>query len=92
MAGIDKFLDKVTFLPPPPDPGEWDSQIRLEPPPKVPSQANRRNTKDHTKASGAEDVVDQPFKCKHCRMSLDHPPPIKWTKRCGYNMQLDYII
>ena len=34
LAGIDEFLDKVTVLPP----GEWDPQIRLEPPPKVPSQ------------------------------------------------------
>jgi len=32
LAGVDEFLDKVTVLPP----GEWDPQIRLEPPPQVP--------------------------------------------------------
>ena len=31
LAGVDEFLDKVTVLPP----GEWDPQIRLEPPPRV---------------------------------------------------------
>ena len=31
LAGIDEFLDKVTVLPP----GEWDPNIRLEPPPEV---------------------------------------------------------
>ena len=31
LAGVDEFLDKVTVLPP----GEWDPNIRLEPPPEV---------------------------------------------------------
>ena len=31
LAGMDEFLDKVTVLPP----GEWDPNIRLEPPPEV---------------------------------------------------------
>ena len=31
LAGVDEFLDKVTVLPP----GEWDPDIRLEPPPQV---------------------------------------------------------
>ena len=74
MAGIDEFLDKVTVLPP----GEWDPQIRLEPPSKVPSQANRRNTRNiRDPAKSADDVVDQPYKCKLCKVSLDHPPPTK---------------
>ena len=34
LAGIDEFMEQVTVLPP----GEWDPKIRLEPPPKVPSQ------------------------------------------------------
>ena len=76
MAGIDEFLDKVTVLPP----GEWDPQIRLEPPSKVPSQANRKNTVDATKPS--MDLASEPFKCKHCKSTLDHPTPVQWTKRC----------
>jgi len=40
LAGVDEFLDKVTVLPP----GEWDPQIRLEPPPQVPSQEERRKS------------------------------------------------
>ena len=32
--GLDEFLDSVTVLPP----GEWDRNIRIEPPTSVPSQ------------------------------------------------------
>ena len=38
LAGIDEFLDQVTVLPP----GEWDPNIRIEPPKSVPSQAARK--------------------------------------------------
>ena len=76
MAGIDEFLDKVTVLPP----GEWDPHIRLEPPSKVPSQAPRKNTVDRA-AKLAEDKATEPYKCKHCKTSMDRPEPIKWTKR-----------
>lgn len=77
MAGIDEFLDKVTVLPP----GEWDPHIRLEPPSKVPSQAMRKNTVDATKLSA--DLADEPFKCKHCKTSMDNSrsSPIEWRKR-----------
>jgi hypothetical protein len=45
LAGVDEFLDKVTVLPP----GEWDPQIRLEPPPQVPSQNERKvGAKEHS--------------------------------------------
>lgn len=37
LAGIDEFLDKVTVLPP----GEWDPQIRIEPPDNPPSPTTR---------------------------------------------------
>jgi hypothetical protein len=37
MHGIDEFLDQVTVLPP----GQWDPQIRIEPPEKVPSQVTK---------------------------------------------------
>ena len=32
LAGIDEFLDQVTVLPP----GEWDANIRIEPPKELP--------------------------------------------------------
>ena len=32
LSGIDEFLDQVTVLPP----GEWDSNIRIEPPKELP--------------------------------------------------------
>ena len=48
LAGIDEFLDKVTVLPP----GEWDPQIRLEPPPRVASQVRRYS--HHTHSQEAE--------------------------------------
>ncbi|XP_076110717.1 electroneutral sodium bicarbonate exchanger 1-like isoform X2 [Mytilus galloprovincialis] len=38
MHGFDEFLDQTTVLPP----GQWDPEIRLEPPTKVPSQEGRR--------------------------------------------------
>ena len=75
LAGIDEFLDKVTVLPP----GEWDPQIRLEPPSKVPSQAPRKNTLDMKKKS--VDKAPEPFKCKHCKTVMDHPELVRWTKR-----------
>ncbi|KAI4587073.1 hypothetical protein MJG53_004860 [Ovis ammon polii x Ovis aries] len=37
IAGIDEFLDEVIVLPP----GEWDPNIRIEPPKKVPSADKR---------------------------------------------------
>ncbi|KGL88989.1 Electrogenic sodium bicarbonate cotransporter 4, partial [Charadrius vociferus] len=37
IAGIDEFLDEVIVLPP----GEWDPNIRIEPPKKVPSAEKR---------------------------------------------------
>ncbi|XP_065570769.1 sodium bicarbonate cotransporter 3-like isoform X3 [Artemia franciscana] len=39
LTGIDEFLDSVTVLPP----GEWDPNIRIEPPAAIPSQQQRRN-------------------------------------------------
>ncbi|CAL8248325.1 unnamed protein product [Merluccius merluccius] len=39
IAGIDKFLDEVTVLPP----GEWDPKIRIEPPKKVLSADKRKS-------------------------------------------------
>ncbi|XP_035381961.1 electrogenic sodium bicarbonate cotransporter 4 [Electrophorus electricus] len=39
IAGIDEFLDEVIVLPP----GEWDPNIRIEPPKKVPSAEQRKS-------------------------------------------------
>lgn len=36
VDGIDEFLDQVTILPP----GEWDPNIRIEPPAVVPTQVS----------------------------------------------------
>lgn len=37
LAGIEEFLDEVIVLPP----GEWDPDIRIEPPKSVPSADKR---------------------------------------------------
>lgn len=42
LAGIDEFLDAVTVLPP----GEWDPNIRIEPPAAIPSQERRKPHKE----------------------------------------------
>uniref|UniRef100_A0A915Q2T8 Anion exchange protein n=1 Tax=Setaria digitata TaxID=48799 RepID=A0A915Q2T8_9BILA len=39
LDGVDEFLDQVTVLPP----GEWDPNIRIEPPNKLPSQDKRKH-------------------------------------------------
>ncbi|XP_077161900.1 electrogenic sodium bicarbonate cotransporter 4 isoform X3 [Paroedura picta] len=39
IAGIDEFLDEVIVLPP----GEWDPNIRIEPPKKLPSADKRKS-------------------------------------------------
>ena len=69
LAGIDEFLDKVTVLPP----GEWDPQIRLAPPEKVPSQDDRRTSIAPKKRMEASK------KKKSERGSRQ--PPISWSKR-----------
>lgn len=37
LDGVDEFLDQVTVLPP----GEWDPNIRIEPPSVIPNQQKR---------------------------------------------------
>lgn len=37
LAGIEEFLDEVIVLPP----GEWDPDIRIEPPKTLPSSDKR---------------------------------------------------
>ncbi|KAM3874149.1 electrogenic sodium bicarbonate cotransporter 1-like [Diretmus argenteus] len=39
LAGIEEFLDEVIVLPP----GEWDPDIRIEPPKSIPSADKRKN-------------------------------------------------
>lgn len=38
LVGVDEFLDQATVLPP----GEWDPNIRIEPPNQIPSQEKRK--------------------------------------------------
>ncbi|NXO10377.1 S4A5 protein, partial [Oriolus oriolus] len=49
IAGIDEFLDEVIVLPP----GEWDPNIRIEPPKKVPS-AEKRARRRQSGGAGAD--------------------------------------
>ena len=51
LAGIDEFLDQVTVLPP----GEWDPNIRIEPPKSVPSQAARKTAPPPAGGAGGGD-------------------------------------
>jgi hypothetical protein len=41
LDGVDEFLDQVTVLPP----GEWDPNIRIEPPTVIPNQQKRMQVK-----------------------------------------------
>lgn len=66
LAGIDEFLDKVTVLPP----GEWDPQIRLEPPSRIPSQYERKQSVDPRKKSTIS-----------LKAEVESKPPVKWNKR-----------
>lgn len=66
LAGIDEFLDKVTVLPP----GEWDPEIRLAPPEKVPSQVDRRMSM----APKKEHACKKPER-------KSRQPPVSWSKR-----------
>lgn len=43
LAGIEEFLDEVIVLPP----GEWDPDIRIEPPKTLPS-SDKRSALIHT--------------------------------------------
>jgi anion exchange protein len=69
LTGIDKFLDQATVLPP----GEWDPNIRLEPPKKLMSKEKRLN--------GSEDNENE----EHSLVSpMDNNPTIQFTGRfCG---------
>uniref|UniRef100_A0A8C8J0D2 Anion exchange protein n=1 Tax=Oncorhynchus tshawytscha TaxID=74940 RepID=A0A8C8J0D2_ONCTS len=44
LAGIEEFLDEVIVLPP----GEWDPDIRIEPPKSLPSSDKRYSPVTHT--------------------------------------------
>jgi len=72
LAGIDEFLDKVTVLPR----GEWDPQIRLEPPSKIPSQEERKQSYDPRRKSSA------------CKTEEDNRPPVHWSKRYSISRAL----
>ena len=67
VAGLDEFLDQVTVLPP----GEWDRNIRIEPPVSIPSQEsrkqllqlpsqeNRKKSLQHNSETSLEEKIDE---------------------------------
>ncbi len=69
LAGIDEFIDKVTVLPP----GEWDPQIRLEPPSKLPSQEVRKQSVNPRKKSSVS-----------TKSLEEKKPPVQWSKTYVY--------
>ncbi|CAF1088075.1 unnamed protein product, partial [Didymodactylos carnosus] len=52
LAGIDDFLDHVIVLPP----GEWDPNIRIEPPKSV---TKREERLDRTKINGVTQMIEE---------------------------------
>ncbi|XP_078062644.1 electrogenic sodium bicarbonate cotransporter 1-like isoform X2 [Mustelus asterias] len=73
LAGIDEFLDEVIVLPP----GEWDPEIRIEPPKSLPSSDKRKNM-----FSGGESIQmngDMPHDGGHGGGGHDVPDELKKT-------------
>ncbi|GAU87511.1 hypothetical protein RvY_00343 [Ramazzottius varieornatus] len=50
---LDEFMNEATLLPP----GEWDPQIRIEPPKKLPAQADRKRSL--AESSAASPIVEE---------------------------------
>uniref|UniRef100_A0A4W4G1A6 Anion exchange protein n=1 Tax=Electrophorus electricus TaxID=8005 RepID=A0A4W4G1A6_ELEEL len=61
IAGIDEFLDEVIVLPP----GEWDPNIRIEPPKKVPSSAFSLNELGQTNCVPGTGGADKEMPMPH---------------------------
>ncbi|XP_072261460.1 electrogenic sodium bicarbonate cotransporter 1 isoform X2 [Pyxicephalus adspersus] len=78
IAGIDEFLDEVIVLPP----GEWDPEIRIEPPKSLPSSDKRKNM-----YAGGDNVQmngDTPHDDGHGGGGHGDTPELKRTGRfCG---------
>ncbi|XP_072898483.1 electrogenic sodium bicarbonate cotransporter 1-like isoform X2 [Hemitrygon akajei] len=75
LAGIDEFLDEVIVLPP----GEWDPDIRIEPPKSLPSSDKRKNM-----ISGGESIQmngDMPHDSGAGGGSHEVPDELKKTGR-----------
>ncbi|XP_067850616.1 electrogenic sodium bicarbonate cotransporter 1-like isoform X2 [Heptranchias perlo] len=75
LAGIDEFLDEVIVLPP----GEWDPEIRIEPPKSLPSSDKRKNL-----ISGGESIQmngDTPHDGGHGGGGHEVPDELKKTGR-----------
>ncbi|RMB91070.1 hypothetical protein DUI87_32668 [Hirundo rustica rustica] len=69
IAGIDEFLDEVIVLPP----GEWDPNIRIEPPKKVPSAEKSADPAvpiPWCRSSGVDPTVPMP----RCRSGSEAVP------------------
>lgn len=77
LDGIDEFLDQVTVLPP----GEWDPNIRIEPPNKLPSQEKRKQIAQELLVEPSSKKVLVPEEDEH---SHGNDPALQRTgKFCG---------
>lgn len=66
LAGLDEFLDALTVLPP----GEWDPNIRIEPPAAIPSQDLRKRPPENQKRKEKCDDDDEDEKLRQeCGLS-----------------------
>ncbi|KAI6220175.1 Anion exchange protein [Aphelenchoides besseyi] len=82
LDGVDEFLDQVTVLPP----GEWDPNIRIEPPSVIPSQQKRMQaSKDLINASeGSPDKKPKKLDDEEPDDGHANDPALKRTGRlCG---------
>lgn len=68
LAGIEEFLDEVIVLPP----GEWDPDIRIEPPKSLPSSDKRYSTATHTHLvlEGLNNSVNVPSSWKLLKLRM----------------------
>lgn len=60
LAGLDEFLDALTVLPP----GEWDPNIRIEPPAAIPSQDLRKRPPENSKKAEKIDEEEEEEKLR----------------------------
>ncbi|MCP3662617.1 MAG: hypothetical protein GY696_09010, partial [Gammaproteobacteria bacterium] len=82
LDGVDEFLDQVTVLPP----GEWDPNIRIEPPSHIPSQEKRKHT-EGGKKEGEEGEEEKEEKEPEGGHGSD--PALKRTGRLFGGLVLD---
>ncbi|XP_028274443.1 electrogenic sodium bicarbonate cotransporter 1-like isoform X2 [Parambassis ranga] len=78
LAGIEEFLDEVIVLPP----GEWDPDIRIEPPKSLPSSDKRKNM--YTGSEAPQMNGDTPHDAGHGGGGHDVGEELQRTRKfCG---------